>query len=71
MLKKIIITFIDLIVRLYPAFIASKLHYYRNVLYSHWIKLQLGSVGEKSTIGKGLQIQGGGGIRLPSAPTQA
>ena len=60
MLKKIFISILDIVVRLYPLKIKDKLEYYRAVIHNHWIKRYLGHLGNKSSVGFGCQLQGGG-----------
>lgn len=59
MFKQIIETSIDFVVKLYPIQLKRKLAYYEGVIYNHWIKQYLGSVGNKTYFGSGLQLQGG------------
>lgn len=60
MLKKIFLSILDIVVRLYPLKFKDKLEYYRAVIHNHWIKHYFGHLGDKSCVGFGCQLQGGG-----------
>ena len=64
MFKELMVHAINFIVKFYPMSGLRKLQYCSSVFYNYWIRQQLGHVGEKTYFGKGLRIQGGGGIRL-------
>lgn len=59
-MKKILKILIDSLVRLYPLRVHNKLLYNRSVLFNHWIKRYVGAMGEGSSIGVGVDMQGGG-----------
>lgn len=40
--------------------VKDKLEYYRAVIHNYWIKRYLGHLGNKSGVGFGCQLQGGG-----------
>ena len=59
MIKKLCLSILDIVVRLYPMKVKDKLEYYRAVIHNHWIKHYLGHLGNKSGVGFGCQLQGG------------
>lgn len=59
MLKKIFLSILDIVVRLYPMKVKDKLEYYRAVIHNHWIKRYIEHLGVHSNIGIGCQLQGG------------
>lgn len=60
MIKKLCLSILDIVVRLYPLKFKDKLEYYRAVIHNHWIKRYLGHLGNKSGVGFGCQLQGEG-----------
>lgn len=60
MIKELLKKIIDFVVLIYPLNVNTKIVHCKDVLYSHWIKRYLGSMGEKSSIGRGCDLQGGG-----------
>ena len=59
-MKKLISHLLDILLLLYPEVVNDNLNHFRNVIYSHWIKRHIGSIGEGSSLGIGCDLQGGG-----------
>lgn len=59
-MKKLISHLLDILLLLYPKVVNDKLNHFRDVIYSHWIKRYIGSIGEGSSLGIGCDLQGGG-----------
>lgn len=61
---KLLYKILDIITLLYPMKLYLKIMHYRKVVYHHWIKHYIGSIGEESKICIGCQLQGGGNKRI-------
>lgn len=60
MLSKLITSFMWIAGKVYPYVVSERLHFYRDVLFTKWIRPFLGHVGRNSLIGYDCRLWGGG-----------
>ena len=64
MLSKLITAFMWIAAKVYPYALSERLHLYRDVLFTKWIRHFIGHVGRHVLIGYGCRLWGGGQKRI-------
>lgn len=59
-MKQLLLSTIRLIGKIYPYSLSVSLRYYRNLVYTAWLRNELGEIGDSSIIEKPFQVMGGG-----------